>query len=301
MLVEATLDFPEEELDFLEASDARGQLAVIRANLAGVLAQARQGALLREACRWCWPASPTSASPRCSTRWPAPSWPSSRPSPHHARPRARDHPDRRHPAAYHRHRRPARRHRRRSRAHRHPTHLGRRPRRHRAAPGRRHRLRAQRPVPIDDQIDDRLSGVLPPGSPILRVVNKIDLAPPPATRTSAATARTWSPPTAPIPAKSGSPRAAAPASNCCAPTCCLVGWQSSGNEGTFLARERHLTALRNAQSHLDMAAEQADQQAGARPLRRGTAAGAGPPEQHHREFTSDDLLGTIFTRFCIGK
>jgi tRNA modification GTPase len=30
---------------------------------------------------------------------------------------------------------------------------------------------------IDDAIDDRLSGHLPAGSPIIRVVNKIDLAP----------------------------------------------------------------------------------------------------------------------------
>lgn len=48
MLVEATLDFPEEEIDFLEAADALGKLARIRARLDGVLADARQGALLRE-------------------------------------------------------------------------------------------------------------------------------------------------------------------------------------------------------------------------------------------------------------
>ena len=48
MLVEATLDFPEEEIDFLEAADARGKLARIRALLDKVLADARQGALLRE-------------------------------------------------------------------------------------------------------------------------------------------------------------------------------------------------------------------------------------------------------------
>ncbi|MFC3107652.1 tRNA uridine-5-carboxymethylaminomethyl(34) synthesis GTPase MnmE [Undibacterium arcticum] len=48
MLVEATLDFPEEEIDFLEQSDARGQLAGIRATLDQVLRQAAQGALLRE-------------------------------------------------------------------------------------------------------------------------------------------------------------------------------------------------------------------------------------------------------------
>ena len=48
MLVEATLDFPEEEIDFLERADARGQLAAIVAAVAAVQAQARQGALLRE-------------------------------------------------------------------------------------------------------------------------------------------------------------------------------------------------------------------------------------------------------------
>ena len=48
MLVEATLDFPEEEIDFLERSDARGRLARVRAALDVLLAEARQGALLRE-------------------------------------------------------------------------------------------------------------------------------------------------------------------------------------------------------------------------------------------------------------
>jgi tRNA modification GTPase len=47
-LVEATLDFPEEEIDFLQAADARGRLAAIRAQLAALQAAARQGALLRD-------------------------------------------------------------------------------------------------------------------------------------------------------------------------------------------------------------------------------------------------------------
>ena len=51
MLVEATLDFPEEEIDFLEKADARGQLAAIRSQLAAVLTRTRQGALLREGLR----------------------------------------------------------------------------------------------------------------------------------------------------------------------------------------------------------------------------------------------------------
>ncbi|MEW6253581.1 MAG: tRNA uridine-5-carboxymethylaminomethyl(34) synthesis GTPase MnmE, partial [Planctomycetota bacterium] len=47
-LVEATLDFPEEEIDFLEQADAFGRLDALNASLAAVRAQARQGALLRE-------------------------------------------------------------------------------------------------------------------------------------------------------------------------------------------------------------------------------------------------------------
>ena len=48
MLVEATLDFPEEEIDFLEKSDARGQLDRLQQALQAVLQKASQGALLRE-------------------------------------------------------------------------------------------------------------------------------------------------------------------------------------------------------------------------------------------------------------
>ena len=48
MLVEATLDFPEEDIDFLEAADARGKLAELQGRLKTVLAGAEQGAILRE-------------------------------------------------------------------------------------------------------------------------------------------------------------------------------------------------------------------------------------------------------------
>ena len=48
MLVEATLDFPEEEIDFLEQADARGRLARIAASVDAVLERAHQGVLLRE-------------------------------------------------------------------------------------------------------------------------------------------------------------------------------------------------------------------------------------------------------------
>lgn len=48
MLVEATLDFPEEEIDFLRKADAHGQLSNLQQTLARVMQRARQGALLRE-------------------------------------------------------------------------------------------------------------------------------------------------------------------------------------------------------------------------------------------------------------
>ena len=48
MLVEATLDFPEEEIDFLRKADAHGQLSNLQQTLAQVMQRAQQGALLRE-------------------------------------------------------------------------------------------------------------------------------------------------------------------------------------------------------------------------------------------------------------
>ena len=48
MLVEATLDFPEEEIDFLKKADAHGQLSKLQHTLSDVQQRARQGALLRE-------------------------------------------------------------------------------------------------------------------------------------------------------------------------------------------------------------------------------------------------------------
>ncbi|MGJ7492698.1 tRNA uridine-5-carboxymethylaminomethyl(34) synthesis GTPase MnmE [Variovorax sp. ZT4R33] len=48
MLVEATLDFPEEDIDFLQKADAAGQLTALQAQLSAVGQRARQGALLRE-------------------------------------------------------------------------------------------------------------------------------------------------------------------------------------------------------------------------------------------------------------
>ncbi|MFZ4480220.1 MAG: tRNA uridine-5-carboxymethylaminomethyl(34) synthesis GTPase MnmE [Rhodoferax sp.] len=48
LLVEATLDFPEEEIDFLRKADALGQLASLGQTVETVLQSARQGALLAQ-------------------------------------------------------------------------------------------------------------------------------------------------------------------------------------------------------------------------------------------------------------
>ncbi len=48
MYTEAALDFPDEDVEFLRAADVRGRVAAILARVTGVLARAKQGALLRE-------------------------------------------------------------------------------------------------------------------------------------------------------------------------------------------------------------------------------------------------------------
>ena len=48
MLVEATLDFPEEDIDFLQQADANGQLDAITERLRRIEDSTRQGALLRD-------------------------------------------------------------------------------------------------------------------------------------------------------------------------------------------------------------------------------------------------------------
>ena len=48
MFTEAALDFPEEDVAFLHAAQVREKVMAIRAQVAGILAQASQGALLRD-------------------------------------------------------------------------------------------------------------------------------------------------------------------------------------------------------------------------------------------------------------
>ncbi|MDR0576357.1 MAG: tRNA uridine-5-carboxymethylaminomethyl(34) synthesis GTPase MnmE, partial [Candidatus Accumulibacter sp.] len=50
-LAEAALDFPDEEIDFLEPADALARLDRLQTELAGIIARARQGRLLQEGLR----------------------------------------------------------------------------------------------------------------------------------------------------------------------------------------------------------------------------------------------------------
>ena len=78
-----------------------------------------------------------------------------------------------------------------------------------------------------------------------------------------------------------------------------MGYQAAG-EGTFSARRRHLDAIERARGHLDAALAQLA-------ARRAELAAEELRQAHQAlgeitgEFSSDDLLGRIFSSFCIGK
>jgi len=76
-----------------------------------------------------------------------------------------------------------------------------------------------------------------------------------------------------------------------------VGWGGS-NEGLFMARERHLHALQTAAQHLDLAVSHGNAlELFAEELKLAQSA----LTSITGEFSADDLLGKIFSHFCIGK
>jgi tRNA modification GTPase len=79
-----------------------------------------------------------------------------------------------------------------------------------------------------------------------------------------------------------------------------MGYRES-SEGNFLARRRHLRGLQNTLNTLNDGMRQLDEHRAGELLAEDLRLA-----QHHLgeitgEFSSDDLLGVIFSRFCIGK
>lgn len=140
----------------------------------------------------------------------------------------------------------------------------------------------------DDTAEDRviLAG-LPKGLPCLRVYNKCDL-----TGTPAGIMHVGGSESVMLSAKTGEGLDILRAAIARA-----IGWRGEA-EGVFMARARHLEALRHTQAGLVRAANEVRrQELLAEELRKAHEA----LMSITGEITSDDLLGEIFSRFCIGK
>ncbi len=287
MLVEATLDFPEEEIDFLEKSDARGQLAGIAEALERVFRQAAQGALLREGLNVVLVGQPnvgkssllnTLAGFEAAIVTPIAGTTRDKVSETiqiegiplniidtagiRAVDDTRDVVER--------------------------IGIERTWGEVAKADVILHLLDADHGP---SRADDAIVAAFPPGVPVLRIWNKIDLSGhQPAVDVMDDATHVYL-----------SAHEQLGIDLLRAQLLRIAGWQQTG-ESLYLARERHLIALKSARKHLDLAGEHAAQNDQsldlfAEELRLAQAqlssiTGA---------FSSDDLLGVIFSRFCIGK
>ncbi len=279
-LVEATLDFPDEEVDFLKQADAEGKLAAVRARLQEVLSASQQGSLLREGIHVVLAGQPNVGKSGLLNRLageelaivteiPGTTRDAIRQSinlegiPAHvidtAGLRESDDPVEKIGIA-----------------------------RTWAAIGKADLvLLLLDAAQGESAADQAILAQLPAALPRITVVNKIDLTgrEPVIERAQGAT-RVW------LSAKTG-----AGVSELRQAILGAVGWRADG-EGLFMARERHVQALERAANHLEQAGGQGGKlELFAEELRLaqeslGAITG---------EYTSDDLLGEIFSRFCIGK
>ena len=287
MLVEATLDFPEEEIEFLEKSNARGKLSAVLAALNAVLDQASQGALLRDGLNVVLAGQPNVGKSSLlnalagsdvaivtaiagTTRDKITETIQVEGIPINIIDTAGIRDDAQADGEVER------------------IGIARTWAAVESADVILHILDASRgPTRGDEEIVSRL----PEHSPLLRIWNKIDLSGHQASITIESDATHIY--------LSASERLGMDLLR--RELLRIAGWQQTG-ESIYLARERHLLALKSAQSHLMVANELAAQNDSALDLfaeelrlaqdRLSSITGA---------FTSDDLLGVIFSRFCIGK
>jgi tRNA modification GTPase len=286
MLVEATLDFPEEEIDFLHKADAQGQLAQLIQNLTALMARAQQGALLREGIKVVIAGQPNAGKSSLlnalagaelaivtaipgTTRDKVQQTIQIEGVPVHVIDTAglRDSDDEVEKIGI--------------------EHAWQAIAQADAVLFLHDLTRVDQPAyqADDAAIAHAIAQKIPRQVPVIEVWNKLDAAAPPVL-----------PDGLQLSAKTG-----AGLDTLRQRLLQVAGWQS-GSEGVFMARERHVQALQQTQAHLGLAQQHLAAQAQALDLlAEELRLAQNALGEITGEFTSDDLLGVIFSSFCIGK
>lgn len=292
MLVEATLDFPEEEIDFLRKADARGQLSNLQQTLATVMQRTRQGALLREGIKVVIAGQPNAGKSSLLNALAGAELAIVTPIAGTTRDKVQQ----------------------TIQIEGVPLHII-------DTAGLRdssdeverigiarawdeiagadavlflhdlERMNAPEYIAGDAVIASAMVEKLPQSIPVIDVWNKLDRAPG-ATASAAASTR---------PGVRLSARTGEGLDGLRRLLLDVAGWQSAP-EGLYTARARHVQALQAVGEHLQQAADQLDAQGPALDLlAEELRLAQNALNAITGEFTSDDLLGVIFSSFCIGK